>query len=335
MSVVRPIRKAIKKVLFGDTCVPQEFFLGMADPQTEISLWLHGMAKPLDVTLRHSMACAAPFAICIAFEENEIASKRDLQHLSLKFCECNARQQLLGEIGLKLTAAFIVAGRELALFEARSSANYCLPRPRLWAHDLLQAYSQRRQANVSDMQMSLLERRAAMVMFIRPHPVSLGSVLGASGGNIFPMNIMGELGAGYLGFALKDSRTAAHLIERSGRFALSSVPLEHAALVYRLAINHTKQYIDWSELPFATRPSSTFAIPIPVFTQRARELEVAKVHRIGSHTFFVAKIVSEETYSSDLGLSVIHGYYQAWRLKGEREKLQASIVNDLAYKKGV
>ena len=334
MSIVERGRKVLREFIFGDTFLPQEFFLGLADPQTEISVWLHGLATPLDVTDHHSMACAAPFTVCIAFDRNETPSERDLKRLTLKFCERNGQKRVLGEIGLRWVEVIHQDGLVLALFEAQSSANYCLPAVRLWAHYLLHAYRVWRKADTSDVKMSFLEKRAAMVMFIRPHPVSLVSLVGEAGGNIFPMNIMGDLGNGRFAFALKDSRRAAHLVERAGRIALSSVPLQHAPLAYRLAVNHTKDFIDWDQLAFATKVSPTFHIPIPEFTHRVREMEVMKVRNIGSHTFFLAQIVRDETFSENLGLCVIHGFYQAWRLNGRSAELRASRAEDALYKRG-
>jgi flavin reductase (DIM6/NTAB) family NADH-FMN oxidoreductase RutF len=333
MSMVRLCRKAIRRIVFGHTLLPQEFFLGLADPQTEITVWLYGMGMPLDVTTRHSMACAAPFTVCIAFDESQRPNEKNLGNLSLKFCERDG-QQVLGEIGLKVTAAITVAGLELLLFEARSSTNYCLPKIRLGAHYLLHSYLQSQKVDTSGMKMSFLEKRAAMVMFIRPHPVSLVSLADDAGGNIFPMNIAGDLGNGYFAFALKDSRRAAHLVERTGRIAVSSLPLQQASLAYQLAVNHTKERIEWDQLPFATKMSATFNIPVPVFAQRVREMEIRKIHGIGSHTFFIARIMCDKTFSNELGLSVIHGFYQAWRLKGRGQELQASLADDVFNKRG-
>jgi flavin reductase (DIM6/NTAB) family NADH-FMN oxidoreductase RutF len=173
-----------------------------------------------------------------------------------------------------------------------------------------------------------------MVMFIRPHPVSLVSLVGDAGGNIFPMNIMGDLGNGYIAFALKDSRRAAHLVEGTGRIAVSSVPISQARLAYELAVNHKKDSIEWDQLPFATMASAAFQIPVPVFAQRIRELEVEKVHPIGSHTFFVARIVYDQIISNAPQLCVIHGFYQAWRLRGKSAELNVSLAEDVLHKRG-
>jgi flavin reductase (DIM6/NTAB) family NADH-FMN oxidoreductase RutF len=334
MSIATRGRRVLQKIVFGDTFLPQEFFLGLADPQTEITVWLYGMGHPLDVTCHHSMACAAPFTICIAFVEGQSPSDEELERLTLKFCERNGQKRVLGEIGLRLTSVSQEAGLLLSLFEARSSVNYCLPTIRLWAHYLFHAYSRLRRVDTSDVKMSFLERRAAMVMFIRPHPVSLVSLASETGGNIFPMNLMGDLGGGYFGFALKDSRRAAHLVEHTRRIALSSVPLSQAPLAYQLAVNHTKESIEWDQLPFATRESTFFKIPIPVFGQRVREMEVTRVQNIGSHVFFLARIVHDEIFSRSPGLNVIHGFYQAWRLNGRGADLEASRAEDLIYKRG-
>jgi flavin reductase (DIM6/NTAB) family NADH-FMN oxidoreductase RutF len=335
MSIAGQFRAAIQKLAFGNTLLPQEFFLGMQDPQPEITVWLHGMGSPIDVTGLHSMACAAPFTVCIAFGGDKEHSAQDFENLSLRFCERDGRKQTLGEIGLKLTTTVSVGGRTLVFFEATSSTNYCMPPIRLWAHYLLHSYLNRGKADTPGMKMTFLERRAAMVMFICPHPVSLVSLSDDAGGNIFPMNIMGDLGSGYFGFALKDSRRAAHLVERVGRIAVSSLPLSEAPLAYQLAVNHTKEFIAWDQLPFETKLSCTFGIPIPVFAQRVREMEIRKVQSIGSHTFFVAQIIRDETFSRGMELCVVHGFYQAWRLKGSRTELQASLAADALNKRGL
>jgi len=325
----------IKKIVFGESLLAQEFFIGLTDPQTEISLWLHGLDTPVNVTGRYSMACAAPFTICLAFDEGQKLDEKRLGNLTLKFCERGGENRVLGEMGLKFITVLSAVGLQALLFEARRSTNHCLPKIRLGAHYLFHAYSDKRMSGTSGMKMTFLEKRAAMVNFIRPHPVVLVSLLNEDGGNIFPMNLMGDLGNGYFAFALKDSRRAAHLVEQAGRIALSNLPMPQAPLAYQLAINHTKDSIDWNQLPFATKKSSVFHIPVPVFAQRVRELEVERVHGIGSHTFFVAQVVSDETFSTEPGLCVVHGFYQAWRLKGRSAELQVTAAENAFNKRGI
>jgi flavin reductase (DIM6/NTAB) family NADH-FMN oxidoreductase RutF len=331
------IRTVIKKIAFGNSLLPQEFTLGLAEPQTEITVWLHGAGAPRDVTRRHSMVCASPLTICVGFDEGQRPNEKDLVEPSLKFCERAGQKRVLGEIGLKPQMIVTEVGSEFILFEPLSSKNHCLPRVRLCTHYLLHAYRQWRSDNTKGIKMSFLERRAGMVIFICPHPIMLVSVGSRADGNIFPMNILGDLGNGYMGFALRGERLAGGLVERAGRIALSSLPVSQGALAYQLANNHTKKSIDWSELPFATKMSPAFSIPVPEFAPRVMDVEIRSVRAIGSHRFFIARIVREDKFFDGLEFCSIHGFYQSWRLskfKGGSEGLQISLAGDAFNKRG-
>jgi len=337
MSIVHKIRMAIKRIAFGNTLLPQEFTLGLEEPQTEITVWLHGAGAPRDVTRRHSMVCASPLTICVGFDAGQRPNEKDLVRPSLQFCERAGQKKVLGEIGLKPQTSVTEAESEFILFEARSSRNYCLSRARLCTHYLLHAYRQWRRDNTKGIKMSFLERRAGMVIFICPHPIMLVSVGSSANGNIFPMNILGDLGNGYMGFALRGERLAGGLVERAGRIALSSLPVSQGALAYQLANNHTKKSIDWSRLPFATKMSSAFSIPVPEFAPRVVELEIKSVRAIGSHRFFIARIIREDRFFDGLEFCSIHGFYQSWRLgklEREDEELQISLAGDAFNKRG-
>jgi hypothetical protein len=331
------VRAAIKEIAFGETFVPQEFTLGLPDPQTEITVWLHGAGEPIDVTHRHSMVCAAPLTICVGFGAGELPNEDDLSRMRLKLCRRDGEKQILGEVRLKPKSTISKDKANFILFEPRNSKNFCLSRARLCIHYLLHAYRQRRRDNTNGIRMTFLERRATMVMFIRPHPVVLVSVGGKDDGNIFPMNLFGDLGGGYFGFALRTERVAGGLVENAGRIALSSIPLSQGSIAYQLAHNHTKRSIDWSQLPFSTKFSSAFDIPVPDFALRIRELEIEEVYAIGSHRFFLARTNRDEVLSEAPAFSAIHGFYQSWRLRQiqEREKeLRASLAVDALNKRG-
>jgi flavin reductase (DIM6/NTAB) family NADH-FMN oxidoreductase RutF len=324
VAIVKQSKTLLKKLIFGNTLLPQEFFVGLVEPQREVSVWLRCNGKDIDVTGRNSIACAYPFAVCIAFEKAPESAKDLL--LTMRGTESPGRK--LGEISLRITSVIHLDGLDLMLCEATHSQNFCLPRLRLASHYLFQEVAQWKARSRSEMQMSALERRASMVMFIRPHPVSLGSVSGPDGGNIFPMNLMGEIGSDHFAFALRRSRQASHLIEQHGKFALSSVPIQQGRLAHQLAINHTKKSIQWEDLPFRTTASATFGIPVPDFALRVREMEVETINRIGSHTFFIARVVEDKRISFGPELCAIHGFYQAWRLGSEAAKLRESVTAD-------
>lgn len=335
MSIFRQSRSAIRKIVFGDTLIPQEFTIGLTEPQAEIAVWLHGLGAPVAVTRRLTTACCAPLVLSVSLDEGQWAASTGHCKLSLRFRERAGTKRMLGEIWLAQRAIIPLDGAELLLFDVLGSTNRCLPRPRLWAHYLSQAYSNRRNLGSFDVKMTARELRAAIVTFIRPHPLMLGSIVSEFGGNMFPMNLMGELGNGYFAFALKDSRRAAHLIENAGRIALSNVPLPLCSTAFQMAVNHTKDSIDWSQLPFALKTSREFRIMVPAAAPRVRELQVEQIQKIGSHTLFIARIVSDEKFSNDLQVHMIHGFYQHWRVRGRKGELAASVAADLLNKRGL
>lgn len=333
MPIRLNLRRAMANLGLRRTAIPQEFTIGLDEPQAEVSIWLHGAGKPRDVTRRSTTACTAPLTLCIGFDPGELpqAGRGDLL---LELRSRTRGECPLGEIRLAFESSLTAGGMELGLFRVLGSANHCLPQLRLWSHYLRQAYSHWRRDDPEDIRMTLVEERAACVTFIRPHFLYLVSVGDASSGNMFPMNLVGELGGNYIGFGLREQRTAAHIVEETGRVALSGVPLDHCPLVFQLAVNHRKKQIGWDELPFQTQPSSTWGIPIPDFATRVRELHVEAVRRIGSHRFFVARIVSDETYHRAQQACVVHGFYQYWRLRGQEAELAASVADHYLHKRG-
>jgi hypothetical protein len=331
------VREVIKKIAFGETLVPQEFTLGLPDPQMEITVWLDGAGAPIDVTHRHSMVCAAPLTICVGFDAGQRPSANELTQMKIRLCRRDGPKQILGEVGLRPRATVYRDEADFVLFEPRSAKNFCLSKTRLWIHYLLHADRQRRRDNTNGIRMTFLERRATMVMFIRPHPIVLASIGSIGVGNIFPMNLFGDLGCGYFGFALRTERLVGGLVENAGRVALSCVPLSQGFIAYQLADNHTKQSIDWNQLSFSTKISKEFSIPVPDFALRVRELKIDEVRTIGSHRLFLAKTIRDEVISDAPAFCSIHGFYQSWRLRQSQEckkELVASLAGDVLNKRG-
>jgi hypothetical protein len=329
-----------KKLLFSNTLIPHEFSVALPDPQTEIAVWLCGMGAVREVTSRYTTACCGPLVICISFDKGEDLSTVHSRDLSLQFLANTDQKRLLGTIRLAFFKIIPLDTVDLALFIVTESKNYCLPNRLLWAHYAMQAYGQLRMIQKSENYMTLLEQRAAFVTFIRPHPIALVSLSGPAGANIFPMNLMGDLGHGYFGFALTMKRLARKLVERHRRIALSNVPISSCGVAYALTPNHRKEAADWDQLPFDRRTSPEFNIPFPGFATRIREMEVVQSmdlavgNRKPSHKFFIARIVSDQRFSAELQANVIHGFYQRWRLRGQPEALKMSVEQDRLNKHG-
>jgi flavin reductase (DIM6/NTAB) family NADH-FMN oxidoreductase RutF len=316
MTVKHRIALAAKRILLGKLNQPQQCNVGIPDPQPEIRVWLHGIGAPRDVTLTHSIVCASPFTICMGGGSSPY-DRTPPEPLTLQFRQHEDEERLFAELALRHTATIPTKGPALQLFQVESCKNYCLPKGRLWAHYLHLAYVQSR--SKSHIRMSTCEAHAMIAAFICPRPVMLVSAVSGNRNNIFPMNLLGNVGDGYFAFALDSTRLAAPLVADAGAVALSSIPMEHSELARQLGKNHKRETISWKQLPFPTTPSIALGIPVPGFASRVIEMQIETTRNLGSHTFFVARVIRDERHSDGAQFFMVHGIYQSWRLANHHE----------------
>jgi flavin reductase (DIM6/NTAB) family NADH-FMN oxidoreductase RutF len=311
--MLKRARKALRRVVLGDTDLPQQCTVAMRDPQSEVEVWLHGLGPDLNVTDNHVIASAAPSIIAMGLDDAWRPQIKSGTRLLLRLRQRGGDAALLGQLGLQSTEVVRTGGGDVHLFEVRSCENYCLPRLRIWRYSLFQAWLRARYRKNTDVSMTARSANAITVLFSCPRPVVLVSVALGDGGNIFPMNLMGPIGDGYFAFALNGRRQAASFVERAGRVAISSVPFDQATLARQLGANHRCEGVNWSELPFQVTQSAALGIPVPTFALRVREMEIEAIRKLGSHTLFVARIIRDESWSDSPQFFMIHGLYQEWR----------------------
>jgi len=311
MTVKHRIAVAVRRIFLGKLNQPQQCNIGIPDPQTEVTVWLRGFGTPRDVTFTHSIACAAPFTICIGSQASP-SQRTPGKRLALQFREHDGENRLLAELTIRHTATVLTKGPALHLFQVERCRNYCLPRSRLWVHYLHLAYLQSR--STSHIRVAAREAHAMIAAFVCPRPVVLASAVSGNRSNMFPMNLLGNLGDGYFGFALDSTRLAAPLVAEAGTVALSSIPIEHSEMARQLGKNHKQETIAWNQLPFPTSPSTATGIPVPCFASRVIEMQIETMQILGSHTFFVARVIRDERHSRGAQFFMVHGIYQSWRL---------------------
>lgn len=320
MHFVNQLRRTLKRLIFGSDNLHQQCTIGLSESQSEVSVWLHGMGAPRDVTYSNVMAAAQPLTLGIGLDDKRDATAIRRNRASLRFRERGGKNRLLGEIVLRLAEIIPVGGEQLYLFETKSSRNYCLPRFQLWARYLHHTWRRWRAGGGSDataFSMVARELRSVFVFYICPRPVALVSVTDGNLTNIFPMDLIGPIGTRHFSLALHRTSTAVPLMERSRRIALSSVPLEQASVAYELGKNHKETSVDLAQVPFATTPSPAFGLPVPRFSLRVREMHVDDVRNLGSHKLFLAHTVEDQRWADGLQLFFVHGIYQARRLRAE------------------
>jgi len=314
MRITTTTKHALKRLLLGPHDYPQQFPLGLCEPQSEVSVWLHGIRSPRDVTYQHFMLCGAPLTVGIDVDDSDSMASGENARPVLQFRSRPGNSILLGEMLLRFSRTINIGTRRLMLFHVIGHRNYCMPKARLLARYLFYAY-QRLKTPVAGVSITAHEIHAMMVLYICPRPIVLVSVVDGAVGNIFPMNLMGPVGNQHYAFALNTNTPVGTLVDKAGAVALSSIPFEQTALAFQLGKNHRKTSINWMELPFSTKPSNYWGLPVPTFSTRVREMSLESSYQLGSHTLFIARIITDERLRDGAECFVVHGIYQAWRSK--------------------
>ncbi len=313
MNLPGKLRQILRTALLGPPVASQAFDFSLSAPQTEVAVWLHGAGAPRDVTGCHSVACPVPFMVCVGCEEHEPELPSHNHRASLKFYERHGEKRLLGEIKLQQQTVALTSGPRLHLYKAIGCTNFYLPGLRRWARSLYAARERWKNRGSGRMEVSSLDSRCNETIFSCPRPVVLVSALEGDRGNLFPMNLMGPVGHEYFAFALNSKNHAAPLVGQTARLAVSTIPFEQAEQVRQLAKNHHVSSVDWSQLPFDTHLSRTLLIPVPDFALTVREMKIEHSYPLGSHTFFVARVVDRTLYSDAPEFHRIHGLYAGLR----------------------
>ena len=316
MTLARRVRAALREAVFGPAGFRHQCLVGLPEPQQQVSVWLHGLGAPVEVTDCHVIAAAVPLTIGISLECGAALAPKIGCRASLLFRERAGSQPLLAEIGLKLAAKIPAVEGSLYLFRVTGSKNHCATQAQLWWVHLAAQYHRLFGSGEgrSGIQPTLRDARCGFAFYICPRPIVVVSVNDGLAGNIFPMDLVGSISPRSFSLALHQSRGGVPLMERSRQIAVSTVPVEQAPAVYALGENHRKASVDWSALPFATILSPVFRLPVPSFALRVREMRITATHTIESYRLFVAEVLEEEILSSGgLPLHIVHGFYDAWR----------------------
>jgi flavin reductase (DIM6/NTAB) family NADH-FMN oxidoreductase RutF len=312
MLMTNGVYRTARKLVLGKTDLPQACDIGLEHPHAEIAVRFVGLGAPRDVTLRHSVACAVPFTFCIGLESSDTNELTPGKDLALEFCERRNEGRVLGRVRLRFSRAMTMNDYCCGLFEAVECHNFCISRYYLRAHQLFNTLKRWRDTRPNKETIPALDARCNAVTFICPRPVVLVCVADGDRGNLFPMNLLGELGSDYFGFALNSRKRASPLVRRLGHLTVSSVPLMKKDIVRQLGKNHYRDSIAWEELPCALQQISGLEISAPEFAVRVHELEVLECLPLGSHDFFMARMIRSVTTPGE-EFHMIHGHYSAYR----------------------
>lgn len=303
--------KSVARRVLGP--LPQWAAVAVVAPQDAISVSLEQPGRSIDVTTNHTIASLKPLTVAIGSADGigEVGTA------TLVYCDKASRRQI-GFLELSRSAAASKAPKEIGLFDVDRATHRCLSWTRRHWNAQLQARAMRHNRNPHNFQMAPDAVQQLMTFYICPRPVVLVSVAEPAHSNIFPMDLIGPLGPDRFTLALRNTSVSVPAMVAARRIAVSGMGAEHKDAVYRLGEHHKKEYADWSALPFPTQLTPTFEIPAIASALFIRELAIEHSEPIGSHMFFVCRIVSERLLNDGAQLHHTAGFHQEFRkLRGD------------------
>ena len=283
--------------------LPQWSAVAVVSPQGLVTATLRWSENSEDVTADHTIASLKPLTIATSVDagESPVLEYRD-----------TATGKLLGMLGLMRTTAGMSA--PLAFYRVASGRHHCLRWPlRPW-NAWLQNRAMLKNRKPHDFFMEPTAVQQLMISYLCPRPVVLVSVAARDHRNLFPMDLIGPLQrSGCFSLALRSTNVSVPFMRELRRVVLSGMPAAMKAEVYKQGGHHKQLLGDWSTLPFPVRPSREFGIPAVAAALHIRELAIEEIGEIGSHTFFLGRIVSDESLTEGAQLHHTAGFHQAYR----------------------
>ncbi|TAM61570.1 MAG: hypothetical protein EPN49_06640 [Rhodanobacter sp.] len=285
--------------------LPQWSTVAVAPPQQAVTATLRWDGKSADVTADHTVAALMPLVIASSLDAGQrpVLEYRD-----------SATGRLLGVLRLARTASVAAENTSLALYHVAAGEHRCLGWPRRPWNTWLQNRLMLKNRSSQHLTMEPAAVQQLMIAYLCPRPVVLVSVGAPGHQNIFPMDLIGPLQrSGLFSLALRSTNVSMPVMREARRVALSSIPATMKAVVYKLSEHHKQPLPDWNALPFPVRPSREFGIPAVAAALRIQELTIVHSQEVGSHTFFLGRITSDENLAEGAQLHHTAGFHQAYR----------------------
>lgn len=287
--------------------LPQWSPIAMAPPSQVITATLQWNGNSADVTTDHTVASLHPLTIASSIDAGE--------HALLQYHD-SATGKTLGVLRLAKGGSIGAEKSSITLYSVLSGEHHCLRWPRRSWNAWLQNRSMLKNSRSNHLHMAPAAAQQLMIAYLYPRPVILVSVETPTHRNIFPMDLIGPLErSGFFSLALRSTNVSQTVMRDMRQVAISSIPASMKTIAYQLAEHHRHPLQSWSMLPFPTRPSRAFGIPVMAQASCIRELNIVHSQEIGIHTFFLGRISSEENLTDVAQLHHTAGFHQNYRRK--------------------
>jgi flavin reductase (DIM6/NTAB) family NADH-FMN oxidoreductase RutF len=294
--------------------LPQWTPIALHRPQGLVRVQLLAGGGVFEVTDNNVVAALKPLTIAIGLEPPLHQAIERHGQTTLRFID-QQTQRVVGWLHLACAATRQAGEAKIGLFTVLRHRQRCARWPyRPW-NRYLQNRAARRSNRPGNFSMEPQPLQQIMTFYICPRPVVFVSVDDGQHSNIFPMDLIGPLRSDLFTLALRSSSPSVGTMQSARRAALSDVAASDVKIAHALGAHHKQARVDWNALPFAVEQSRYFSLQVPSNALCVREIEIADHEEVGSHTFFVCRIVSERSVRGGEQLHHTSGMYEHFKTR--------------------
>jgi hypothetical protein len=302
-------------LLLATDGLPGWVCVGHPDPQSQLQVFLETSSGSLNVTRNHVIVALKPLTVAVGVEDPDLPSSKGSNP---RFTVREQDGAVLGLIKLQPGQLLPVDSAYVCLFRTLSGRNVCafaLRRECTYLHERWKIWRDRQP---KEPRMTPSDLFNMWILHDLPRPVHLVSYGGMGKGNMFPMDLLGDLSTGTFVLGMHSGSPAIPLWQSSCKIAVSAVPLRYKPNVYAMGKNHRRLFLDPLELPIPFGPSASYGIAVPEEAVSVRELTVGPSWDLGSHRLFAARTTSLEKRGGEPQMCHVHRFYQQFLLRHNR-----------------
>jgi flavin reductase (DIM6/NTAB) family NADH-FMN oxidoreductase RutF len=301
------MRPLIKYVV-GRNCPSQFVSVRIAAGQVMERMILKNGKREIDISNRNSVVCQRPMHIAVSLTQDQRTSF-DSDHFEVSVIKGT---QTLSTTKLTLINEIKANGASIFLFKALDGDCY-------QSNALIQNLLLRRFKNPH--KHTHHEKKIQAALYSYPRNIIVVSFKDREYYNIFPMDFQCALPDNDLHiFGLRTTNITLEKILSEKKMVVSDPSAADIKTIYFLGSHNSKIPPKIEDLPFGTIESEQFKFPVPAFATSYKEIEVITNQLLGSHMFFVGKVINKQEIKERTS-SLCHLHFFQYIKSGYKEEV--------------
>jgi hypothetical protein len=270
------MKRFIRKLIWG-TDVIKEYSTIQIDTIIKEKVFLENGAQLLDVSKDQLLLCLEPIVFGIWLDNKDaklhIDKKKDFR-LRFTSSTSQANDILLAKAVFTYVTEIVEDEGIFLIIQLKRSKIYLLSSLKV----LLLYYKYYRKPGLS-----FRKLKSLVCAYSYPRKVRIVSYTNPDYYNIFPMDLLGEVGSNRFAFGLRHSNKSLSKIIDDKRIVASEVSSAYKQTIYQLGTHHGSSPPALMDLPFLTMQSEQWSFHIPEWVLGYKEIKIKKVINLGSH----------------------------------------------------